>query len=94
MGLIEWLKKLLYRWMPSIIKPTTVVKQITTQTTQGEITVNLNLTITLCVDQTGEVSLKVAPTAAPEQPEYLTHVPDWGPVNQEDLIEFGKDVED
>ena len=91
MGLIKWLKSIIYRLMPNILKPTTVVKQITTQTTQGEVTVNLNLTITLCVDQTGEMSLKVAPTKA--TPEYETHIPDWGPVDNADLIEFGKDVE-
>lgn len=92
MGLIEWLKSTLYRWMPSILKPTTVVKHLTTQTSQGEVTVNLNLTITLCVDQAGEVSLKVAPTPK-ATPEYETHIPDWGPVDNTDLIDFGKDVE-
>lgn len=72
--------------MPQRLKPTSV--NFTTVTTQGEVTVNINLTLTIEMDQTG--NLKVS-AATKDTPDYITQLPDWEPVKPEELIDFGED---
>ena len=81
--------------MPLIIKPTTVVKEhhFTTETQRGEITVNINLTLTLQVDQTGEIKVSATPTVEPSKRQQpVMYIPELEPVNINELIDFGKDV--
>ena len=48
------------------------VKQVTTQTVNGEVTINLNLMVTLKVDQDGSISAEVKPKlVALNQEEYV-----------------------
>jgi hypothetical protein len=75
--------------MPNVLRPSTVIRQITTETVQGEVTVNLNLTLTLHIDQSGDVSMNVSTTKPAETPDYVPQIPDW---DDGDLIEFGKEV--
>lgn len=74
--------------MPQLVKPTTVVREITTQTMQGEITVNLNLVLTIHVDQDGLVDVKA--TAEEKIPDFRETLPDWG---EGEMLEFGKEVD-
>lgn len=71
--------------MPQLLKPTTVVREITTQTVQGEVTVNLNLVLTIHVDQDGTVGVK-----AENVPDFRETLPDWG---EDEILEFGKEVD-
>ncbi len=81
--------------MPYIFKPTTIERHFTTSTTQGEVTVNINLTLKLEVGQDGEI--KVAATAAPEAPQIKTKKPEFSfqipDFESEQLIEFGRDAD-
>jgi hypothetical protein len=75
--------------MPQIIRPTTIVKQFTTQTVQGEVTINLNLVLTIHTDANGVISVDATPVPVKEIAEYVPQIPD---IAVEDLIDFGKDV--
>lgn len=80
--------------MPQIIKPTTFVKQFTTNTVQGEVTINLNLILTIKTDSNGNISVAAAPApvkTVEKEIEYVSQVPDWD-IEANDLIDFGKDV--
>jgi hypothetical protein len=89
--------------MPFIIKPvTTVVREKTVTTNQGEVTINLNLMLTLVVDQNGTVSVSATPqtpspmptvpiSAKPTKPEYVIQIPDIE-VTDNLILDFGKDV--
>jgi hypothetical protein len=71
--------------MPNLIKPATIIKEVTTQ--NGEVTVNLNITLTLQLDQAGNLSVDAS---AKEKVINEYHIPDVEEVTEEDLIDFGK----
>ncbi len=82
--------------MVQVIKPTQVIEKLTTQTVQGEVTINLNLTITLKQDGTVALMTEAAPTqqknTAPEDeiPDTVFQIPDFE--SAEVLSDFGKDT--
>lgn len=91
MVLTKWL---VYITMPLIFKPTIVKEHHYTETQRGEITVNINLTLTLQVDQNGAISVSASPTVVqkPEpQRDYCVQMPDLD-IEETQLIGFGKEV--
>lgn len=87
--------------MPLYLRPQTVIKEhhFTTNSVQGEVTVNINLTVTLQVDQNGAITMSATPTVEPRVakkeksvPDYMFQIPDIEPVESGSLIEFGQDV--
>lgn len=79
--------------MPGRIQPTTIVKEITTQTTQGEVTVNLNISLTIDINEFGEVSVGMSKKGVVDDiPDYIAQIPDIETVSENDLIDFGKDI--
>lgn len=78
--------------MPNVLKPSTVVRNVTTQTVAGEVTVNLNIVLTL---QGGELSVSTqAQPQDKEIPDFVKQLPDWGVIEDEDLIVFGQEVKE
>ena len=69
--------------MPRLNSPT--ITHITTTTQQGEVTININLTLAI---KDGELQVSTK-TEEDKIPDYI---PDWEPVRQDDLLDFGKDV--
>jgi hypothetical protein len=74
--------------MVQVIKPLQVIRErFTTQTVQGEVTVNLNLTIK--IEQDGTVRINSSESTA-EVSQSLFQIPEF---EQEDLLSnFGKDI--
>jgi hypothetical protein len=86
--------------MPQVIKPTSVVKEqhFTTKTVDGEVTINLNLTLSIVVDQQGQISVSAAPEVIQpkkevikKEPEFVFQIPEVE-VSSQELIDFGQDV--
>jgi hypothetical protein len=79
--------------MPQI-KSTTVEHTITTQTVQGEVTLNINLTLNITTDKNGELQVTAAPVVKPEiKKETLDYVPLIPDFDVGELIDFGQDIE-
>lgn len=76
--------------MPFLSSRPIVKEIIKTETVQGEITVNLNLSVTINLDDNGKVNLAVK--RIEEVPEQLIlEIPDLE-VSPEEMISFGQDV--
>jgi hypothetical protein len=85
--------------MPKVITPPQVIHQhITTKTSQGEVTINLNLTITINADGTFQVGANAsehAPVVKPkveekEVPDSIFTIPEFE--STETLLDFGQDT--
>ena len=72
--------------MAQICRNNTIEKHFITESKQGEMTLNINLKLT--IEQNGNVS--VATSKEKEIPDYVMQVPDLEPINE--LIDFGKSV--
>lgn len=75
--------------MPSITKPVEINHAV--QTTQGEMTVNINLTLNIKIDESGKMIVSAIPVQENKREELII-LPDIDPINEKDLIEFGEDV--
>ncbi len=73
--------------MPHVIQQPTVIHQhLKTQTVAGEVTINLNLTIT--INQDGTVQIAAAPKDEQQVPDSLYVIPEFD--SNEMLSNFGK----
>lgn len=83
--------------MPLVIRPTTTIikeQHFTTQTERGEVTVNINLKLSLEVNGDGELSLKAEKlpdkkVVDKEISDFVMQIPDE---ETGDLIDFGKEI--
>lgn len=84
--------------MPKVIQPAQVVHQhITTQTSQGEVTINLNLTITINADGTFQIGanasehVPIKPKVEEKDvPDSIFAIPEFE--TTETLLDFGQDT--
>jgi hypothetical protein len=79
--------------MPQILKPTQIIREthFNTTTSQGEVTVNINLTLTVQMDH-GELKITPSIKKVDEIPDYI--IPEWDEIKPNELIDFGKDVKE
>jgi len=74
--------------MPTLSKPEIIRERITS--VNGEVTVNFNITLSLKLDQSGNIVM--SSNVSPEQDDkFIRQIPKID-VGSEDMISFGKDV--
>lgn len=77
--------------MPTLSTPQQIVREITTKTENGEVTINLNLCLTLKLDGKDIKLDGIRHTETVEQDRFSMEIPDID-VSPDEMISFGKDV--
>lgn len=76
-----------------------IIRDYAVETRRGEITVNINLVLT--INQDGGINITAAAPApvVPKKREIIEEedrveilIPDWDPIQPNDLLDFGKEV--
>lgn len=75
--------------MPSITKPVEINHAV--QTTQGEMTVNINLTLNIKIDESGKMIVSAIPVQENKREELIV-LPDIEEIEEHELIPFGSEV--